>query len=100
MEMHELIERWRRAAERAEEEKVRILALGGEYRATSSSHPLGSYLLHGSSQGWACECIANAEYGMPCKHLWVLAEMLGLDVLTDIRISQDVVESSPVQPAA
>ena len=67
-----------------------VLAIDGEYRATSSSHPLGSYRLMNNGDGWSCECIANREYGMPCKHLWVLADALGLDILTDIRISPDL----------
>lgn len=89
MDTNHLVKRWQHAAERAAEEQVRVLALGGEYRATSSSHSLGSYLLHRTPEGWACECIANGEYGMPCKHLWALAEALGLDVLTDMRIAAE-----------
>lgn len=87
MDTNELIKRWQHAAQRAQEEQVRILALGGEYRATSTSRPLGSYLLHRTPQGWTCECIANGEYGMPCKHLWALAETLGLDLIADIRLA-------------
>ncbi len=87
MEMDELVTRWQHAAERATDEHVRVLAIGCDYRATSSSHLLGSYLLHKTPGGWACECVANAEYGMPCKHLWALAEALGLDVLSDMRIA-------------
>ncbi len=93
MEMDELITRWQHAAERAQDEQVRVLAIGGEYRATSSSHPLASYLLHRTPAGWACECVANGEYGMPCKHLWALAEALGLDVLSDMRITASNAES-------
>jgi hypothetical protein len=83
----EIIKRWQRAAQRADEEKVRILEVDGQYRATSSSHPLGSYLLEQTPEGWACECIANHDYMMPCKHLWALGETLGLDVLKDMRVS-------------
>jgi hypothetical protein len=93
MEMDEIITRWQHAAERAADEQVRVLAIGGDYRATSSSHPLGSYLLHKTPAGWACECVANGEYGMPCKHLWALAEALGLDVLSDMRIAPSSAES-------
>ncbi|HEX6508725.1 MAG TPA: hypothetical protein VF221_13940 [Chloroflexota bacterium] len=82
--MVDVIERWRRAAERADEEKVRILLINGEYRATSSSTPLSSYALRRGPDGWTCECIANREYGLPCKHLSKLADVLGLDVLTDV----------------
>lgn len=89
MDKNELIKRWQHAAERAQEEHVRILALGGEYRATSSSRPLGSYLLHRTPEGWMCECTANGEYGMPCKHLWALTEALGLDLISDIRITPE-----------
>ena len=96
--MEELIKRWENAARRADEERVRVLELDGRYRATSSSHPLGSYLLHRSPLGWTCECVANSEYGLPCKHLWSLAEALGLDVLTDMDVSLDRVEES--HPAA
>ncbi|HZU12865.1 MAG TPA: hypothetical protein VFB58_08500 [Chloroflexota bacterium] len=85
----DIIERWRRAGERANEEKVRILDLDGTYRATSSSHPLGSYRLEHTPEGWACECIANGEYRMPCKHLWALADALDLDVLRDMRVEWD-----------
>lgn len=83
----EIVRRWQRAAQRAEEEKVRILDVEGEFRATSSSHPLGSYHLDKTPQGWTCECIANHDYMMPCKHLWALAEALNLDVLKDMRVS-------------
>ncbi|MBV9281868.1 MAG: SWIM zinc finger family protein [Chloroflexi bacterium] len=84
--MEGLIARWRNAARRAEEEQVRILSIDGAYRATSSSRPLGSYRLDRTVDGWTCECVANREYGMPCKHLWALAEALGLDVLADVRL--------------
>jgi hypothetical protein len=83
----EIIQRWQRAAQRAEEEKVRVVTVDGQYRATSSSHPLGSYLLEHTPEGWACECIANHDYMMPCKHLWALADALNLDVLKDMRVS-------------
>ena len=85
----EIIDRWRRAAARAEEEKVRIIDVDGQYRATSSSQPLGSYRIQKTPEGWTCECIANGEYGMPCKHLWKLAEDLNLDVLRDMRVIWD-----------
>lgn len=94
MKMNELIKRWQHAAERAAEEQVRVLALGGAYRATSSSQTLGSYLLHRTPAGWACECIANGEYGVPCKHLWALAEALGLDVLSEMRIAPSQAEAA------
>lgn len=83
----EIIRRWQRAAQRADEEKVRVVTVDGEYRATSSSHPLGSYLLRKTAEGWACDCIANHDYMMPCKHLWALADTLELDVLKDMRVS-------------
>lgn len=83
----EIIQRWQRARERADEEKVRIVAVDGEYRATSTSHPLRSYLLEQTPDGWTCECIANHDYMMPCKHLWSLADVLHLDVLRDMRIT-------------
>jgi hypothetical protein len=83
----DIIQRWQRAAQRAEEEKVRVITVDGQYRATSSSHPLGSYLLENTPEGWACECIANHDYMMPCKHLWALADALNLDVLKDMRVS-------------
>lgn len=86
----EIVSRWRRAAERADVEKVRVLEIGGEYRATSSSHPLRSYALRHTAEGWSCECIANGEYSMPCKHLWSLAQVLDLDVLIDMRVTGDV----------
>lgn len=85
--MEAVIERWQRAAERAAEERVRILLIDGHYRATSSSHPLGSYLLDRTPGGWTCGCLANREYGTPCKHLWALAEALDLDILNDMRIT-------------
>jgi len=85
--MEAVIQRWQRAAERAAEERVRILLIGGHYRATSSSHTLGSYELEKTPAGWACSCRANREYGTPCKHLWALAEALDLDVLTDTHVT-------------
>jgi hypothetical protein len=87
MEVDQIIRRWQRAAERAQDERVRVVAVGGEYRATSSSHPLGTYVLSRGPEGWQCECVANGEYGMPCKHLWVLAGLLGLDLFADVRLS-------------
>jgi hypothetical protein len=83
----DIIQRWQRAAQRADEEKVRIVEVGGVYRATSSSHPLGSYVLEKTAEGWACACIANHDYMMPCKHLSALADTLGLDVLTEARVA-------------
>jgi SWIM zinc finger len=84
--MDQLIARWERAAQRAGDEKVRILRIGGQYWATSSSKQLGSYLLQRSSNGWTCECPANREFKVPCKHLWALAEVLALDPLSDMDI--------------
>lgn len=92
--MNDILTRWRRAAQRAEEEQVRVLRINDEYRATSSSMPFGSYLLAPSTDGWACGCIANSEYGLPCKHLWVLAEMLDLDVLADVRLSPELLQET------
>lgn len=83
----QIIDRWQRAAERAQDEKVRVLAVDGEYRATSSSRPLGSYKLTRTQEGWSCECPANREYGAPCKHLWALADALDLDPFTDIHVT-------------
>jgi hypothetical protein len=85
-----IVERWQRAAQRAEDEKVRVVEIDGEFRATSSSRPLGSYLLRKTPDGWACECVANGEYGVPCKHLWALAQLLELDVLEDMSVLWDV----------
>jgi hypothetical protein len=84
--MADLLQRWKRAAERADEEQVRILLVGGEYRATSTSTPLASYGLSRTEAGWTCECVANREHGLPCKHLSKLADVLGLDVLMDISV--------------
>jgi hypothetical protein len=85
--MEAVIARWQRAAERAAEERVRIVLIDGHYRATSSSHALGSYQLEKTSGGWTCGCIANKEYGTPCKHLWALAEALDLDILNDMHVT-------------
>ena len=95
--MEALIERWRRAAQRAADEKVRVLKIDGEYWATSTSRPLGSYRLTRSDRGWTCDCTANRQYGMPCKHLWVFAEQIGLDLLTDVQIA---VEQFSITPGA
>jgi hypothetical protein len=84
--MDEIVKRWQRAAERAEVEQVRIIEVGGEYRATSSSVPLRSYRLQATDHGWACECIANREHMLPCKHLAALGSILDLDLLSDTRI--------------
>lgn len=92
-DMQDLIKRWQRAGMRAQEEKVRVIDLGGEYRATSSSQPLESYRLWPSEYGWACECQANNEHLMPCKHLAALADVLGIDVLSDTRTIATVPES-------
>jgi hypothetical protein len=99
--MNDVIRRWQRAAERADEERVRVLAINDELRATSTSHPFSSYLLHITPGGWACECRANAEFGMPCKHLSALADLLNLDVLSDVRLNWDELSRDPgLQPAA
>lgn len=87
----DILRRWQTAAERALDEGVRILEIDGEYRATSSSRPLGSYVLRRSPEGWTCDCVANREYGLPCKHLSVLADSLGLDILSDMRIDWNAV---------
>jgi hypothetical protein len=84
--MSNIIDRWRHAAERALEEGIKVIRLGDEYRATSASTPLASYRLYPTPEGWACECMANSEYGVPCKHLWALADALDLDVLADMRV--------------
>jgi hypothetical protein len=85
--MEAVIERWRKAAERAAEERVRVLLIDGHYLATSSSHALGSYQLEKTPDGWICSCIANKEYGTSCKHLWALAEALDLDILYDMHVT-------------
>ena|SRR5947209_3241846 len=84
--MEDILRRWQRAAERADIEQVRIIEVDGHYRATSSSTPLRSYRLQMTDRGWACECIANREHMLPCKHLAALASILDLDVLSDMRI--------------
>lgn len=84
--MDEIVRRWRRAAERVDTEQVRVIAVGGEYWATSSSRLLGSYRLRPTDHGWTCDCVANREYMLPCKHLAALAAALNLDVLADMRI--------------
>jgi len=91
--MDDVIKRWQRAAQRAQEEQIRLVKVHGEYHATSSSQPLGSYQIWRSPDGWACDCVANREYGMPCKHLWVLAEILDLDVLSDVRLNPELLET-------
>lgn len=98
--MEETIHRWERAGKRADEEHVRIILVNGEYRATSTSQPLRSYHLQETSDGWTCECIANGQYGMPCKHLWALAGVLGLDVLSDIHIDLGDQDRQPVELAS
>lgn len=93
MDLDQLIARWRRAAERAEEEKVRVMRVGDEYRAASSSTPLASYVLSRTDRGWACECEANAVHGVPCKHLAALADLLDLDVLSDMAVTPELLET-------
>jgi hypothetical protein len=85
-EMNDIVKRWRRAAERAEVEQVRVIEVDGTYRATSSSTPLMSYRLQWTDRGWACECIANRTHALPCKHLAALANVLDLDVIADMRV--------------
>jgi hypothetical protein len=97
--MDDIIKRWQRATERADVEQVRVIEVGGEYRATSSSSPLHSYVLRSTDRGWACECIANREFMMPCKHLAALATVLGLDLIADMRIELPL-DAAPVVQAA
>jgi hypothetical protein len=82
----EIIRRWQRASERASEELVRVVRLSDAYFATSTSQPLKAYRLLPTADGWACDCVANAEYHLPCKHLAALAEALDLDVVSDTRV--------------
>lgn len=89
-DMDQIIERWRRAEERVLEEGVKILEIGGEYRATSTSTALASYRLYRTTEGWGCECPANAQYGRPCKHLAALSENLGIDLLSDVRLDWEL----------
>jgi hypothetical protein len=96
--MNDLIDRWTRAAERAAEEQVRVLAIDGHYFATSSSQPLRAYRLERGEHGWRCQCVANGDHGMPCKHLWALCETLGLDVLSDVSVG--LPESPPEREVA
>ena len=96
--MEDILRRWQRAAERADVEQVRIIGLDGQYRATSTSTPLASYRLERSDRGWTCECIANREYMLPCKHLAALAGILGLDRLGDTRV--EIQDTEPVSTAA
>lgn len=84
--VEDLVKRWRRAAERAAEEQVRILRFDTGYVATSTSRPLGYYRLAHSPSGWSCECTANAGYHLPCKHLSALADVLDLDILSDVQV--------------
>jgi hypothetical protein len=93
--MSDILARWQRAAQRVQDEQVRILEIDGQYRATSTSRPLGSYRLWRTPDGWVCECPANYEHGKPCKHLWALSELLDLDVLADIRVDWDTDEQAP-----
>ncbi len=85
--MNEIIERWRRAAQRADIEKVRVIKVGEDFLATSTSTPLHSYALRRTNGKWSCECVANTEHGLPCKHLAALASIFQLDVLFDVRLS-------------
>ena len=82
----DILKRWQRASERADIEQVRIIEVDGDFRATSSSTPLRSYRLQHTDRGWACECIANREHMLPCKHLAALASILDLDLLSDMRV--------------
>ena len=84
--MDDILKRWQRAAERADVEQVRVIEVDGEYRATSTSTPLRSYRMQHTDHGWACECIANHEHMLPCKHLAALASILDLDVIADMRV--------------
>jgi hypothetical protein len=87
--LDEILRRWQRATERADVERVRVIEMGGEYFATSSSTPLRSYHLQRTDRGWGCECTAN-QHGLPCKHLAALADTLDLDVLADMRVDMPV----------
>jgi hypothetical protein len=82
----DILKRWQRASERADIEQVRVIEVDGEFRATSSSTPLRSYRLRHTDRGWSCECIANHEHMLPCKHLAALATILDLDLLADMRV--------------
>lgn len=97
--MQNLIDRWTRAGIRAQEERVRILELGGQFYATSTSQPLGSYALRETPAGWSCECPANRTHELPCKHLWALADTLGLDLLSDIRVSAEFLGEASLHAA-
>src|ERR671933_226407 len=97
--MQELVRRWQRAGMRASEEAVRVVRVGDEYYASSSSKQLGSYHLTCTSEGWTCECIGNAKYGLPCKHLAALATALDLDVLAEIRAGLPVEHVSGLDAA-
>ena len=95
--MDDIVKRWQAASERALDEGIRIVDIGGRHYATSTSQPLGAYELSRTAAGWGCSCIANREYGMPCKHLAALAQQLDLDLIGDMRIDWDAVEA--VEPA-
>lgn len=95
--MDEIVRRWQSASERALEEGIRIVDINGRKYATSTSQPLGAYELTRTDEGWSCSCIANREYGMPCKHLAALADALDLDLLNDMRIDWSALEA--VEPA-
>ncbi len=96
--MDDMLKRWARAIERAEIERVRVLSLPEGYRATSSSTPLASYALYHTERGWACGCVANGMYHMPCKHLAALADALNLDLLSEIWV--ELPSPAEMTPAA
>lgn len=98
--MDELVRRWQAASERALDEKIRIIEIDGKRYATSTSQPLGAYELTLTEEGWGCSCIANREYGMPCKHLAALAQVLGLDLLGEVRLDWSALEAVEASPAA
>jgi hypothetical protein len=81
-----MVERWHRALERVLSESVRVVRIGDVFYATSSSVPLGSHRLTHDSAGWKCDCIANALYGRPCKHLAALSTEIDIDLMNDVRL--------------
>lgn len=91
--MQEIVKRWRRARERAMEERVRVVEIDGKFFATSSSRPMGTYELRCTEEGWTCSCVANEQYHTPCKHLAALAEMTDLDLLSDVRLDLEALEA-------
>ena len=92
-DMQEIVERWRRARERALEERVRVLEIGGKFFATSSSRPMGTYELRRTEEGWSCSCVANEQYHNPCKHLAALAEVTDMDLLSDVRLDLEALQA-------